>query len=167
MDDTFPSLYLIMHLAINLIHVGKRGRRWLKNMTAFSHSRYIYHIFCGRQKSVYDTVITIANDGLMTAAAWYWPSSRVIFFDLNYYTKTNWFGGRLLTIKSSSPWQNRCHFADDISMCISWIIIKVGFFVLIHNSLRFIPKGPFDNKSALAEIMADDKPSLETIVTIL
>ena len=35
-------------------------------------------IFSGRQTPVYGTVITMAADGLVTHAAWYWPSSPVI-----------------------------------------------------------------------------------------
>ena len=42
--------------------------------------------------------------------------------------------------------QNGCHYADDTFRCIS---LNEKICILITISLRFIPKGPIDNKPAL------------------
>ena len=47
-------------------------------------------------------------------------------------------------VNSSLPGQNDRHFPDDIFKCI-FLIEK--FFVSIKISLKFVPKGPIDNKS--------------------
>ena len=56
-------------------------------------------------------------------------------------------------IDLSSPGQNGHNFADDIFKCI----------FVIRISLKFVPKGLIDNKSALGQVMAwrrpADKPS--------
>ena len=41
--------------------------------------------------------------------------------------------------------------ADDIFECI---FLKEKFCILIKFSLKFVPKGPIDNKPALVQIMA-------------
>ena len=46
-----------------------------------------------------------------------------------------------------SPWQNGRHFAGDI---FRHIFVNENFCVLIKKkSLKFVPKGPIDNKPAL------------------
>ena len=60
-------------------------------------------------------------------------------------------------------------FADDI---FKWIFVNEKFFcILIKISLKFVPKGPIDNKAALVQIMAwcrtGDKPLPEPILTQL
>ena len=40
------------------------------------------------------------------------------------------------------PEQNGCHFTEGIFFCI-----------LINMSLRFVPQGPTDNKSAMVQVM--------------
>ena len=45
-----------------------------------------------------------------------------------------------------SPGQNGRHFADDIFRCI---FMNEKFYILIKISLKFIPKGPIDNKPVL------------------
>ena len=69
-------------------------------------------------------------------------------------------------INSSLPGQNGRHFADDIFECI---FMNEKFFILIQISLKFVPKGPNDNKSALVQVMAwrrtGDKPLPEPILT--
>ena len=49
-------------------------------------------------------------------------------------------------VNSSPPGQNGLHLADDIFKCI-FIYEKLRILVLIL--LKFVPKGPIDNKSAL------------------
>ena len=54
-------------------------------------------------------------------------------------------------INSSPPGQNGRHFADDIFKCI---FMNEKFCILIRISLKFVPKDPVDNKSALVQVMA-------------
>ena len=46
---------------------------------------------------------------------------------------------------------------------------RVKFYILIRTSLKFVPKGPTDNKSALIQVMAcpqpGDKPLFEPMLT--
>ena len=44
------------------------------------------------------------------------------------------------------PGQNGRHFADDISKCI---FIHGKFCILIQTSLKFVQRGPINNKPAL------------------
>ena len=46
----------------------------------------------------------------------------------------------------SPPGENGCHFADDSSRCI---FVNEKFCIWIKNSLKFVPRGPIDNKPAL------------------
>ena len=69
-------------------------------------------------------------------------------------------------VDSSPPGQNGCHFADDICRCI---FVNEKFCMLIKISLKFVPKGPIDNKPALVLIMAwrrtGNKPLSESMLT--
>ena len=49
-------------------------------------------------------------------------------------------------INSSPPGQNGHHLADNIFRCI---FVNQKFAILITISLKFVPKGPFDNKPPL------------------
>ena len=73
---------------------------------------------------------------------------------------------RLHCVNSSLPGQNGHHFADDIFICI---FVKENFCILIKISLKFVPKGPIENKSALVQVMAwrqtGDKPLPEPMPT--
>ena len=65
---------------------------------------------------------------------------------LNNFLPNRWFcllkRGGICIVYSSPPGQNGRHFADDIFKCI------------FMNSLKFVPKGPIINQSALVEAMA-------------
>ena len=56
--------------------------------------------------------------------------------------------------------------ADDISKCI---FLNENDRILIQISLKFVPRSPIDNKSALDQVMAcrrtGDKPLLEPKMT--
>ena len=52
--------------------------------------------------------------------------------------------GDNMSSKASLPGQNGRHFPDDIFKCI---FLNEKFFVSIQISLKFVPKGPIDNKS--------------------
>ena len=54
-------------------------------------------------------------------------------------------------VNTLRPRWNGHHFADDIFKCI---YMNEIFFISISTSLKFVPKGPIDNKSALVQVMA-------------
>ena len=54
-------------------------------------------------------------------------------------------------INSSFFEQNGCHFAEVIFKCI---FMNEKFCILIPISLKFLPKGPIDNKSTPVQVMA-------------
>ena len=62
-------------------------------------------------------------------------------------------------INTLRPKQNRRHFADDIFKCI---FFNDNVWIPIQISLKFVPKGPINNITALVQIMAwrrsGDKP---------
>ena len=49
------------------------------------------------------------------------------------------------------PGQNGRHFADDV---FKYILLNKKFCILIQISLKFVHKGPIDNKWALVQVMA-------------
>ena len=65
-----------------------------------------------------------------------------------------------------SPWKNGRHFADDT---LKRIFMNKNFHILIRMSLKFVPKGPIENKPALIQVMASrrsgDKPLPEPMHT--
>ena len=64
--------------------------------------------------------------------------------------------------------QNRRHFADDVFKCN---FLNENVWILIQISLKFVPKGPINNISALVQIMAwrrpGDKPLSEPMMVNL
>ena len=54
-------------------------------------------------------------------------------------------------VNSSPPEQNRRHFADNI---FKHVFLNENIGISIQISLKFVPKGPIDNKSALVRVMA-------------
>ena len=68
-------------------------------------------------------------------------------------------------INPFTPRQNGRHFADDIFKCM---LMNEKFCILIQISLKFVPKRPIDNKSALVQVMAwrrtGDKPLPEPML---
>ena len=71
----------------------------------------------------------------------------------------------ILTINSSPPGQNGCRFIDGTFKCI---FVNEKFCIVIWISLKFVPKGPIDNKWALVQVMAwrqtGDKPLVEPML---
>ena len=69
-------------------------------------------------------------------------------------------------INSFPPGHNGRHFTDEIFKCI---FSKEKFCILIQISLKFVPKIPIDNNSALVQIMVchlfDAKPLSESMLT--
>ena len=64
--------------------------------------------------------------------------------------------------------QNGCHFGDVIFKCI---FMNEKFCISIPTSLKFVSRGPIDNKSALVQVMAwrrpGDKPLSEPMMASL
>ena len=73
---------------------------------------------------------------------------------------------KLTQVNTSSPKQNGRHFTDDV---FKYIFLNEKFGISIQTSLKFVPKGPIDNKSALVQVMAwrrtGDKPLPEPMLT--
>ena len=67
-------------------------------------------------------------------------------------------------VDTLSPRQNGCHFADDVLKCI---FLNENIWLSIKISLKFVPKGPINNITALVQTVAwrlpGDKPLSETI----
>ena len=77
-------------------------------------------------------------------------------------------GGITQYINTLKPRQNGRHFADDIFKCI---FLNENVWVPITFSLKFVPKGPINNISALVQIIAwrrpGDKPLSEPMMVSL
>ena len=73
----------------------------------------------------------------------------------SWLTRFNW----------TPPGQNGCHFVDNILKHI----LNENVRILIKISLKFVSKGPNENKSALVQVMAwrrtGDKPLPEPMLT--
>ena len=85
-----------------------------------------------------------------------WPVTRKCFI---------WWRHHVNTLK---PRQNGHHLAVDIFRCM---FVNEEICILIKTSLKFVPRAPINNISALAQIMAwrrpGGKPSSEPIVVNL
>ena len=72
---------------------------------------------------------------------------------------------RTQCVNTLRPRQNGRHSADDTFKCI---FLNENVKISIKNSLKFVPKGPFNNNSALVQIMAwrrpGDKPLSEPMM---
>ena len=70
------------------------------------------------------------------------------------------------SVNSSPPGQNGRHFADDI---FKRFFLNGNVRISVQFSLKFVPKGPIDNKSALVQVMAcrlyGAKPLSEPMLT--
>ena len=86
----------------------------------------------------------------------YWPKSRDLF---HYHIRC---------LNTLRPRQNGRHFADDIFKCI---FLNENVRISIKISLKFVPKGPINNSTALVQIMAwrrpGDKPLSEPMLVSL
>ena len=57
-----------------------------------------------------------------------------------------------LNVNALEPaWTKWPHFANNIVKCI---LLNEKYYVLILNFTHFVPKGPFNNKAALVQVMA-------------
>ena len=63
----------------------------------------------------------------------------------------------LNTFYSSFTVPNCYHFTGDIFDCI---YVKENFKIVIQVSLKFVPQGPIDNKSALVQVLGTDVGAL-------
>ena len=74
----------------------------------------------------------------------------------------------MLVVNTLWPRQNSRHFADNIFKCI---FLNGNARILIAISLKFVPRGPFNNIPALVQIMAwhwpGDKPLYEPMMVSL
>ena len=72
------------------------------------------------------------------------------------------------SLNTLRPRQNGRHFADDIFKCI---FMNENVWIVIENSLNFVPKGRINNIPALVQIMGwrrrGDKPLFEPMMVSL
>ena len=78
----------------------------------------------------------------------FWCSWRKSIHKTVHYTPVAYF---TMEVNSSTPGQNGRQFTEDIFKCIC---LNENVSILIQISLRFIPKGPVDNKWALVQVVA-------------
>ena len=101
------------------------------------------------------------------------PISFVCLFQLKHQKKEYWHSDCLSITASDKccfhsfpPGQNGHHFADDT---FKYIFMNEKFCILIPISLKFVPKGPINNKSALVQVLAwhqiGDKSLSEPMLT--
>ena len=68
-------------------------------------------------------------------------------------------------VNTLRPRQNGRYFADDM---FKYIFLNENVWILIENSLKFVPKGSINNNPALCQIMAwrrpGDKPLFESMM---
>ena len=87
------------------------------------------------------------------------------FSNFNVAEVWQWINNFIPNFNSLRPRQNVCHFADDLFKCI---FLNENVRIAIKISLKFVPKGPINNISALLQIMAwrrpGDKPLSEAMV---
>ena len=85
--------------------------------------------------------------------------------DLNHKSELGQIAAWCWTVNTLRPRQNGRHFADDMFMCI---FLNENVWIPIEISLKFVPKGSINNKTALFQIMAwrrpGDKPLSEPIM---
>ena len=102
-----------------------------------------------------------------------WFLSLLYWYPLNSLRLLYWYppphSGQVTAlhlINSSPPGQNGCQFADN---SFKRIFTNEKFFISIRIWLKFVPKGPIDNKPALVQVMAwrltGDKPLPEPMLT--
>ena len=98
------------------------------------------------------------------------PTTNVQNCDEKGHNDTSWGHDMAwcCQFNSSPPGQYGRHFADDV---FKYIFLNEKFVISIQISLKIVPKGPFDNNSALVQVMAwrrtGDKPLPEPMRTQL
>ena len=95
-----------------------------------------------------------------------WSHHNEVYIEcLHVYTE---LGAYRLGLNTLRPRQNGRHFPDDI---FNYIFLNENIWISIKISLKFVPKGLFDNIPALVEIMAwcrsGDKPLSEPMMVSL
>ena len=104
------------------------------------------------------------------------PHMRIVIDSHSFHNYHNYlcvsFTAPLFQIRGEDntlrPRQNGRHFTDNIFKCI---FLNENVWISINISLKFVPKGPINNISALVQIMAwrrpGDKPLSEPMVVRL
>ena len=96
------------------------------------------------------------------------PFDRIIIycFSLYFPNLCDWMC--VVKLNTLRPRQNRRHFADEI---FKWIFLNENVWISIKISLKFVPRGPISNITALVQIMAwrrpGDKPLSEPMMVRL
>ena len=84
--------------------------------------------------------------------AWQHRTNVSLFWTLGMAFRINLEGcSKHMAITHMKPEQNGWHLTDDT---FKHILLNKNYCILIEISLKFVPKGPIDNNSALVEVMA-------------
>ena len=89
-----------------------------------------------------ETLISIPTSGHVRNISFYHA-------DFDYYNSLAVL--MLISCNTVRPRENRHHFADDTFKCI---FVNDAWWIPIKISLKFVPKGPINNITALVQIMA-------------
>ena len=93
---------------------------------------------------------------LQISSGFLWFYMTIVSWMITFPTKS---------VNTLRPRRNIRHFTDDIFKCI---FMNENILISIKISLKFIPKGPIDNNTALVQIMAwrrpGDKPLSEPMM---
>ena len=93
---------------------------------------------------------------------------RLHSWQMSHHDESIWYHVAQQWLNTLRSEQNGCHWAHDIFSCI---FLNKNACVMIKISLKFIPKGSIDSKSALVQVMAwylaGTKPLPELMLTKL
>ena len=106
--------------------------------------------FCAiwlNKRSKIQLIFRLCNNSMISCLSW-------------IVIRCQWFVLGLCFLNTLRPRQNGRHFADDIFKCI---FLNENASIAIKISLKFVPKGPITNISALVQIMAWRRPDDKTL----
>ena len=123
---------------------------WTKSSDLSHHDAPVTSLLCciicsGIEWVLYDGAIPVIK--ITKRACNGHGGNEAISHDGDEYMATYWFNN----INSSPPGQNGYHFTDNL---FKLIFVNENVRISIWISLKFVPKGPIDNKSALVKVMA-------------
>ena len=112
---------------------------------------------------IFKTVINVVCFPCTWARSVFFPLSMLYFVQCNV-TQNSVITGLnfIMPINTLRPRQNGHHFPDDIFKCI---FLNENVWIMIKNSLKFVPKGPISNIPALVQIMAWHRPGNKPFLT--
>ena len=133
------------------------------SQTAYHSSCYTIHSSCNSQFLQNSTRIRHPIIAYLPG-----PGMRCLMWGKSFICLCHWCAvsaHMLQGVNTLRLSQNGCHFPDNICKCI---FLNENVWILIKNSLKFVPKGQINNIPALVQIMAwrrsGDKPLSEPMM---